>query len=257
MASFRKRAAIIAHIAAVTFFLGQGLAIAADGKNVAEPNTKAFEKIIRDYLLKNPEIVREALEAHQRNLAAKEEEAVLLTIQARGKDLRHDPGSVVGGNPSGDVTIVEFFDYRCGVCKRVHPIVDQVVKRDGKVRRVYKEWPILGPQSVFASRAAIASRKQGDDKYLNFHNRMMTARQALTGSAVMKLATSSGLDAAQLKRDMNDPEIDTILRRNYSLAQALNLNGTPSFLIGDTLLKGGRDADTMLSIVRASRKKSG
>ena len=256
MASIRNHAAILAGFAAVMFLWGSELVLAADGKNVSKPDTKAVEKIIRDYLLKNPKIVIDAMEAHRRNLAAKEERAIRHTIKARGKDLRHDPDSVVGGNLLGDVTIVEFFDYRCGVCKRVHPIVDQLVKRDGKIRFVYKEWPILGPQSVFASRAAIASRKQGDDKYLDFHNRMMATRQALTADAVIKLAVSAGLDPAQLKGDMSAPEIDKILRRNYSLAQSLKLSGTPSFLIGDTLLRGARDADTMLNLVRDARKKS-
>jgi len=256
MASFRNHAALLTGVAAVMFCLASGPVLAADGKNASTPDTKAVEKIIRDYLLKHPEIVSDALEAHQRNVAEKEELAILQTIKARRKDLRHDPASVVGGNPAGDVTVVEFFDYRCGVCKRVHPIVNQLVKRDGKIRLVYKEWPILGPQSVFASRAAIASRKQGDDKYLVFHDRMMAARQALTSDAVMKLAESAGLDSARLRRDMRAPEIDKIIQRNYSLAQSLKLNGTPSFLIGDTLLRGARDADTMLNLVRDARKKS-
>ena len=256
MASFRNHAAIFAGFSAVMFCLGSGPVLAADGKNVSKPDTQAVEKIIRDYLLKNPKIVVDAMQAYQRDLAVKEELAIHQTIKARRKDLRYDPDSVVGGNLSGDVTVVEFFDYRCGVCKRVHPIIDQVVKRDGKIRRVYKEWPILGPQSVFASRAAIASRKQGDDKYLDFHNRMMEAKQALTAGAVIKLAASAGLDTAQLKRDMKAPEIDNILRRNFNLARSLKLTGTPSFLIGDTLLRGGRDADTMLNLVREARKKS-
>ena len=213
-------------------------------------------KIIREYLLKNPKIISDALEAHQRNVAEAEEQAVRHTIRSRLKEIQQDPNSVVGGNLSGDVTVVEFFDYRCGVCKRVHSIVDQVVKRDGKVRRVYKEWPILGPQSIFASKAAIASRKQGDDKYLKFHNGMMTARRALNSSTVMSIAIKAGLDPERLTRDMKAPEIDEILRANYDLAQALKLTGTPSFLIGDILLRGGRDADTMLKMVRDARKKS-
>ena len=256
MASFKNHAANLASFTAVMACLAGEPVLAADSDNVSKPDPKAVEKIIRDYLLKNPKIIVDAIEAHRRNLAAQEAEAVRNTIQARSKDLRHDPDSVVGGNLSGDVTVVEFFDYRCGVCKRVHPIVKQLIKRDGKIRLVYKEWPILGKQSVFASRAAIASRKQGDDKYLEFHNRMMTARQNLTADAVLKLATSAGLDSEQLKRDMRAPEIDKIIQRNYDLAQSLKLNGTPSFLIGDTLLRGARDADTMLNLVRAARNKS-
>lgn len=252
----KTRAALFAGLVAAIFFAGGDRAVAADDKTASTLDAKAVEKIIRDYLQKNPKIVIDAIEAHRRNVAAEEERALRRTIAARRDELRNDPGSVVGGNPSGDVTVVEFFDYRCGVCKRVHPIVDEMVKRDGKIRRVYKEWPILGPESIFASRAAIASRKQGDDKYLDFHNRMMEARRALTADTVLALAQNSGLDIKRLSRDMNSAEVNEILRRNYALAEALKLDGTPSFLIGDTLLRGARDIDTMLNMVRAARKKS-
>ena len=255
MASFLNNAARIAGVAGVLLCLAGGVAVAQDGKNVAAPDAKAIEKIIRDYLLKNPKIVADAMEAYQRELAAKEEMALRQTIEEKRNEIRHDPDSVVGGNVAGDVTLVEFFDYRCGVCKRVHPIVNQLIKQDGKIRFVYKEWPILGAQSVYASRAAIASRKQGDDKYLKFHDRMMAARQALTPDSVMKMASRAGIDTARLKRDMRSSDIDKILQRNFDLAQSLKLNGTPSFLIGDTLLHGARDPDTMLNIVKEARKK--
>jgi protein-disulfide isomerase len=256
MASIKNHAAKFAGFTAVMVCLAGGPALAADGDNASKIDQKAVEKIVKDYLLKNPKIIVDAIEAHRRNLAAEEERAVRQTIQSRRKEIQQDPDSVVGGNRSGDVTLVEFFDYRCGVCKRVHPIVNQLLKRDGNIRIVYKEWPILGPQSVFASRAAIASRKQGDDKYLEFHDKMMSARQSLTADAVLKIAISVGLDSERLKQDMRDPEIDIIIQRNYQLAQSLKLNGTPSFLIGDTLLRGARDADTMLNMVREARKKS-
>jgi len=255
MASYRNLAANLIGVMAVMACLGVAPVKAADGKNVAKPNAKAIEKIVREYLLKNPGIINEALEAHQRNVTEAEQQAVRHTIQERQNDLRNDPNSVVGGNVAGDVTVVEFFDYRCGVCKRLHPIVGRVVKLDGKVRRVYKEWPILGPQSILAARAAIASRKQGDAKYLKFHNSLMVARQALSSSVIMTIAANAGLDTKKLTRDMKAPEIDKILRANYDLARALKLTGTPSFLIGDTLLRGGRDAETMLNIVRDERRK--
>ena len=256
MAIIENRTAIAASIAAFLFCLGGTPAVAADATGISTLDTKAIEKIIRDYLLKNPKIVNDAMEAHHRNVAEQEEIALRQAIKEKRQEIRHDPDSVVAGNVAGDVTLVEFFDYRCGVCKRVHSIIEEVVKRDGKVRLVYKEWPILGPQSVLASRAAIAARKQGDDKYVDFHNKMMTARQSLSPGSIMKLAESAGLDQTRLQRDMKDPEIDKILRRNYDLAQALKLNGTPSFLIDDVLLRGGRDADTMLDLVKEARKKS-
>jgi protein-disulfide isomerase len=213
------------------------------------------EKIVRDYLLKNPEIVIEAIEAYKRKQTEAEDAAVRQALAARGPELFDDPDSAVGGNPQGDVTLVEFFDYRCGVCKRVHPIITELMTRDGGIRRVYKEWPILGPDSVFASRAALAARRQGEEKYRAFHDAMMEARGALKRETVLRIAAAVGLDGKRLLADLTAPEIERALQRNFSLAEALRLNGTPSFVIGDTVLRGARDIDTLLSIVRDARKK--
>jgi protein-disulfide isomerase len=215
----------------------------------------AVEKIVRDYLLKHPEIVVEAIETYKRKQAEMEEATVRQTIATRKNELFDDPHAAVGGNPRGDVTLVEFFDYRCGVCKRVHPIVAEVMKRDGGVRRVYKEWPILGPESLFASKAAIASRRQGEEKYLSFHDAMMEHRGALNRDAVLRIATAVGLDTKRLVADLAAPEVERVIQRNFSLAEALRLNGTPSFVIGETVLRGGRGVETLLSIVREARKK--
>lgn len=235
---------------------GTGPAFAQAKKPAKDPSAASIEKIIREYLKKNPEIVVEAIEAYREKQRAAEEAAVRQTLAARKDELNNDPNSVVGGNPNGDVTIVEFFDYRCGVCKRVHSVVAQMMERDPQIRRVYKEWPILGPDSVFASRAAIASRKQGDNRYLAFHDAMMESRRALTNKTVLDIAGRVGLDKAKLQKDMASPEVEEIIQRNYALAASLKLNGTPSFVIGDQLLRGARDMDTMLQMVRNARKKS-
>ena len=216
---------------------------------------EAVEKIVRDYLLRNPEVVIEALEAYKRKQAEADDLAVRRAIAERSAEIFRDPDSAVGGNPKGDVTLVEFFDYRCGVCKRVHPIVQELLKRDRGIRRVYKEWPILGPDSVFASRAAIASRRQGENKYRAFHDAMMESRGALDRNAVLKIAAALGLDVERLSADLAKPEVERIIQRNFLLADALRINGTPSFVIGDTVLRGGRDVDTLLAIVREARKK--
>lgn len=245
-----------------TFVLTGMLAVSANRAPVLAQNKApaaaldpaAVEKIVRDYLLKHPEVVIDAIRAFKVQEKEREEAAVRETIAARGDEIFNDPDSAVGGNRNGDVTLVEFFDYRCGVCKHAHPIISQLLKRDGKIRRVYKEWPILGPVSEFASRAAIASRKQGDRKYLAFHNAMMSAKQ-VTRESVLALAAKVGLDTGRLERDMQSPEVDSVLGRNFALAKALQLNGTPSFIIGGTLLRGARDLDTMLSIVADERKK--
>lgn len=233
-----------------------GNVLAQDKKTAAAPSPAAIEKIVRDYLKKNPEIVVEAIEAYRKKQQAQEEAAALRVLSERKEELNNDPYSAVGGNPNGDVTLVEFFDYRCGVCKRVHSVVAKMTERDKKLRRVYKEWPILGPDSVFASRAAIASRKQGNKKYIAFHNAMMEVRKSLSAKTVMEIAGQVGLDQAKLQKDMTAPEVNQVIQRNYDLASALKLNGTPSFVIGGQLLRGARDFDTMMRMVRNARKKS-
>lgn len=211
----------------------------------------AIEKIVRDYILENPEIITEAVQILKDRKKQADAAADLKLLAANRAALLNNPASPVGGNPKGDVTVVEFFDYRCGVCKRIHPIIDQLVKSDPKIRRVYKEWPILGPNSVLASRAAIASRKQG--KYLSFHKVLMEANSAFGESAIIAMAQSVGLDTAKLRRDMRSAETDAVLRNNYALADKLKLNGTPSFVIGDTLLRGGRDLESLRAIVAEAR----
>jgi protein-disulfide isomerase len=232
-------------VAALCVCLVSPAANAAD--KISPDQKKAFESVIRQYLLENPEIIAEAIEALQKKRERAEADAGKAVLRSQHAALFNDPESPISGDKNGDVTVVEFFDYRCGVCKRVHPIVDTLMKGDRKLRRVYKDWPILGPDSVFAARAALASRAQG--KYLEFHNAMMAARGRLDKSAVYKIAKNIGIDHQRLLRDMDSPEIAKILRRNYQLAEALKLNGTPSFVIGDKILKGGRDLATMRQIV--------
>lgn len=218
---------------------------------LTEAHKKQIETIIQDYILDNPEIITKAITALQARQREAEERGTKAALVANRSRLSNDPTSPVGGNPNGDVTLIEFFDYRCGVCKRVHPIVAKLVDDDRKIRRVYKEWPILGPASLVAARAALASRKQG--KYIVFHNAMMEARGRLDQAAVMRIAKRVGLDTTQLARDMDGPGISRVLQRNFALAEALKLTGTPSFVIGDTLLRGGRDLATMRKLVAEAR----
>ncbi len=239
---------------AAGFVLGLMALPASASEDIKPGQTKAVEKIVRDYLIQNPEIIVEALEAYRKKQAQAEVDATRRTLAERKAELRRDPGSPVGGDPGGDVVLIEFFDYRCGVCKRVHPIVAKLMQTDKKIRRVYKEWPILGSESVFAARAALASRRQG--KYFVFHNALMEASGSLTPARVITTAAKVGLNVKRLKRDIESPEIDAILKRNFALAEALKLRGTPSFVIGDELLRGGRDLQTLRRIIDRQRKAS-
>jgi protein-disulfide isomerase len=228
------------------------------GQAAAQSSTpieqQRIEQIIHDYLLKHPEVVVEALRAAEAQDKQKQAEATRAAIAAKRKELLDDPSAPTGGNPKGDVTLVEFFDYRCPYCKRVQPSVEALLKEDHKLRVVYKEFPILGPPSVLAVHVAFAALKQG--KYERFHTAMMATKgeSEITENVVLKVAADAGLDMARVKIDMNTPEIDQIIKRNYELAEALGINGTPGFVIGDTLIPGAVDLATLKQTIADARK---
>jgi protein-disulfide isomerase len=174
-------------------------------------------------------------------------------IKSRAEELVNDPTSPVGGNPDGDVTLVEFFDYNCPYCRRVAPVMAAAEAADGKLRIVYKEFPILGENSVFAALAALAAHRQG--KYLPFHKALMTAKVGATPSSVLALAEKVGLDVDRLKADMKDPKLKAIVERNLALAQALRINGTPAFVVGDEIVRGAIDLETMQGYIAQARAK--
>ena len=225
---------------------------------VAEPlapdQVQQVEKLIREYLLKHPELLVEM----SNRLRAQQEQATQQRVKqaaaTRQKDLVADPNSYVAGNVSGDVTVVEFFDYQCGYCKRVHPTVNQLVQRDPNVRVVLKELPILGPASELAARAAIASLKQ-PGKYPALHNALMQNQGGLDENSVMAIAGRVGLDVARLATDMKSDHVTAVIAANRELAVALGIDGTPAFIIGDRLLPGAVPLDRLLDLVAQQRKK--
>ena len=233
------------------FSVVPGLSAAQDNA-VSPDQRKAFEGVIRDYLLKNPAIIREAMQALQQREEEEKQAKATRALKEYSGELYHDASSPVGGNPKGDVTIVEFFDYNCGYCKRVVPTVAAVLRNDPNVRVVYKEFAILGPQSVAAARAALAAKRQG--KYHEFHVALMSAERADENS-VAATARALGLDYAQLVKDMGDPAIEEQLERNYRLATAIGINGTPAFVIGDRLVPGAVDEAAMMEIIATERAK--
>ena len=232
-------------------------AVVAVGAAAAEEpftpeKTSAIENIVREYILKNPEIIIEAARILRMRKETAARNQTRRTVLARRDELFNDPASPVGGNPQGDVTVVEFFDYQCPYCKRVLPSIQALLAEDGNLRYVFKEFPILGKASVFAARAALAAQRQG--KYLEFHMAVMPAKGKLTEAKVMRLAKTAGLDVDRLRRDMADGTIDDSIRRNLELASALNVNGTPAFVIGDTVVPGAVDIDTLRSLIARERQ---
>jgi protein-disulfide isomerase len=209
------------------------------------------EKAIHDYLIEHPEVVVEALRAAKAKEDQADEARAKEALISRKAELLHDETSPVGGNPSGDVTIVEFFDYRCHYCKQMQPSIEALLKSDDKVRLVYKEFPILGKVSAFAATVALAAEKQG--KFDEFHRAMMAANEDIDATKVIEVARSAGLDLNQIKNDIRAPEIQNVLRKNFDLAKALNINATPGLVIGDDIVSGAPDYETLKNMVAAAR----
>jgi protein-disulfide isomerase len=211
-----------------------------------------FEQRVREYLLKNPEVIMEALQILQERQKAAEAENLKRTIAERSEEILNDPAAPVGGNPAGNITLVEFFDYNCPYCRRVAPTVAELEEADPDLRLVYKEFPILGPGSQFAARAALASTRQG--KYVPFHNALMQANEQVTEETVMMIARNVGLDTERLDQDMQDPTILEAIARNLQLGNALGITGTPSFIVGDHLVPGAVDLGTLQRLISRARR---
>ena len=212
---------------------------------------EAIRELVRDYLLDNPEVIMEAVQIYRQRQQAEEEERARQNLVSQREELEQDPDAPVIGNPDGDVVIVEFFDYRCPYCTRVAEDLRQAVAEDGNIRLVMKEFPILGPDSVVAARMALAAVKQ--DKYEELHFALMTAGGQLDETLAFSIASHIGLDMEQLRRDMEAPEINEMLERNFALAQALQINGTPAFVIGEEIVRGAIDRQGLQRIVGQTR----
>lgn len=189
------------------------------------------------------------LEARQR---AKEETEVQATVKSRAEEIFRDAASPVGGNPDGDITLVEFFDYNCPYCRQVASVMRKAEEADPQLRIAYKEFPILGPNSTFAAKAALAANRQG--KYVAFHRALYGVRGAVDPGKIKEVAMAIGLDMDRLNADMADPAIQAAITKNIALAQALRINGTPGFVMGDQILRGATDFETLQAMIRTARE---
>ena len=212
-----------------------------------------IERKIRDYLMNNPEVIVEAMQRYEARQRADRVKAVRKLIVERADELLRDPATPVAGNPDGDVSLVEFFDYNCPYCRRVSPDMMKLEGSDSKLRIVYKEFPILGPNSMFAAKAALAAHRQG--KYVELHRALMTGRGTVTKKSVLRTAKKLALDIRQLEKDMEDPKIDASLKRNIALAAELGINGTPAFVIGKEIVPGAIDFAALQQLVAKARRK--
>jgi protein-disulfide isomerase len=227
------------------------MAAPARAEDPAPAEVEKIQKIVHDYLQQHPEVVIDALQEYQKAQDAKKADQARQTIAAVRDDLLKDTSNPEAGNPKGDVTIVEFFDYRCPYCKAVSPDLQKALSADGNVRLIYKEFPILGPESIVASKAALAAMAQ--QKYQPFHDKLISFKGNLDDAAIYSLAADAGLDVTRLKADMDKPEIKDQIARNYRLADKLNIQGTPAFVIGDTLLPGAASYDDFTAAFKHAR----
>lgn len=238
--------------------LGISNTMAQDDK-ISEAQKAEIEKIIRSYILDHPEIIPEAIEVLQAREQEAEKLAVRAAINANRQLLENDGFSMVGGNPNGDVTIVEFYDYRCPFCARSHPDILKLLEEDKNLRIVYKQFPVKDRPgepaiSLKASQMAFAAERQG--KFEEFHHLTIVEGSGLTELKLRVISNQIGLDKAQLEKDMADPLLIDYIRKSMNLAHSLGLNGTPSFIIGDEVIVGARGYDLLKDAVTRARASS-
>ncbi len=200
----------------------------------------SIETIVRDYLIAHPEVIQEAMTELEKRQTAAEAEKHKVAIKDNAQKLFSSPNQVTLGNPNGNVTFVEFFDYNCGYCKRAMSDMLTLMKDDPKLKVVLKEFPVLGPGSVEAAKVAVAVRMQdkAGKKYLEFHQKLLGGRGPADEAHALAVAKDVGMDMGRLQKDMNSPEVKATLEEDFKLAEALGLNGTPSYVIGSEVVIG-------------------
>lgn len=232
---------------AVGYMAGGGhlTAVAApQSAQVGPLDRTEVERIVRDYLLANPEIMYEVQTALEEKRAVEQRAAAVAVIDAERERIFNAPYDGVIGNPDGQVTIVEFFDYNCGYCKRALQDMEQLVQENPNLRFVLKEFPILGPDSQKATQVSMAVQAIAPEKYGEFHRRLLGGVGRAGEAGAIKAATSLGIDEGRLREEMKNPAINAAISETYELANKLSITGTPSYVVGDEVVFGalGRDA---------------
>ncbi|WP_299674798.1 DsbA family protein [uncultured Roseobacter sp.] len=230
-------------------------ASALDLQSMTEEERDLFRSEVRSYLMDNPEVIMEAVQALEARQAEAQAQADLTLVSDHAEAIFDDGFSFVGGNPEGDITLVEFMDYRCGFCKRAYGEVEKLLESDGNIRFIVKEFPILGEQSLLASRFAIATRQlEGDDAYKALHDALMEFNGDITLPALRRLSDTYGLDAEAIEARMDDESVTEEIRKTRALAQQLQITGTPTFVMHDEMLRGFLPYDQMKELVAEKRE---
>jgi protein-disulfide isomerase len=223
----------------------------AEETSITPQQKTDIEKIVHDYLLEHPEVIRDAIQALQAKDEQSKADAQTQAVLQNKDALFNDPATPVAGNPMGDVTVVEFFDYHCPYCKAVASPLQKLTEEDRGVRLVMKEFPILGQDSILASQAALASVGQG--KYWEFHQALMEHRGKFDMEVIKAIAAKVGLDPVKLEADMQSDKIKPMISANHDLAQTLGIGATPTFIIGDQVVEGAVPLDQLKDLIRKAR----
>ncbi|HEY6380714.1 MAG TPA: DsbA family protein [Pseudolabrys sp.] len=248
--TFRLRLTAAACVALLAVALPQGSRAELSASQRGE-----VERIIREYLIAHPEVIQDAMAELERRQSAADAEKHKAAIKQYSQAIFNSPRQVVLGNPDGNVTFVEFFDYNCGYCKRAMDDMLALMKDDPKLKVVLKEFPVLGPASLEAAQVAVAVRMQDKTgkKYLEFHQKLLTGRGQVDKARALAVAKDIGLDMVRLEKDLASPEIKATLQESFKLAEALGLSGTPSYVIGDNVVVGAVGLEALREKVNTSR----
>lgn len=229
---------------------------AFDLEAMSAAEREAFRAEIRSYLLENPEVIMEAVAVLEQREAQAQSAADVELVKANAEAIFEDTHSWVGGNPAGDITLVEFMDYRCGYCRRAKPEVKDLLEFDGNIKIIIKEFPILGEQSMMASRFAIATKQvAGDDMYKAVHDALMEFKGDVNDAALRRIAEPLGLPVDDIMARMDSEEVTEVIAANHALAQRLGITGTPSFVMGDQMLRGYLPLDQMQRVAEEIRSQ--
>jgi len=244
---------LLATALAITTFTAP--ASATDLMDMTDSERDVFRAEVRAYLMENPEVLLEAINVLEQRQAAEEAVNDTTLVQTNANDIFNDGVSYVGGNPDGDVTVVEFSDYRCPYCKRAHKEVAKLLAGDENIKFIYKEFPILGPDSLTAAQFAVAVLLQASpEKYHDVSNALMEMRGEPSEAALINIADEFGLDSAALLDKMKSSEVTQIIQANRALGQRLKVSGTPAFIFGDQIVRGFVPLDSMQAFVEKARK---
>jgi len=232
-------------------------ALPAAAQDFSAAQRSEIEKIIKDYLIKHPEVLQEAMAELEKKQQLAETEKARSAIKNHSDALFNSPRQVVLGNPQGDVTFVEFFDYNCGYCKRALNDMVELMGKDPKLKVVLKEFPVLGPGSVEAAQVAVAVRMQDKTgkKYLEFHQKLLGGRGQVDKAKALATAKEIGLDMTRLDKDLKSEEVSKTLEESMKLAEALGLNGTPSYVIGNDVVIGAVGQAQLSQKIQAARQQ--